>query len=62
MARGYSYLRTSSLSSVMVLRTVAMDRELMYTLSPHLYAPLLWHTAVLPLQCHAKGVLSPKGQ
>ncbi len=48
-------MHTSSLSSVMVLRTVAMDRELMYTLSPHLNAPLLDHTAVLPLHYHDEG-------
>ncbi len=34
-------MRTSSLSWVMALRTLAMERELMYTLSPHLYAHLL---------------------
>jgi hypothetical protein len=34
-------MHTSSLSWDMALRTVAMERELMYTLSPHLYACLL---------------------
>ena len=34
-------MHTSSLRWVIALRTLAMERELMYTLSPHLYARLL---------------------